>query len=47
MKIHIDISDEQHKKLKILKNNDSRPFSYFIEKALNKYFKDRKILLQI
>ena len=47
MKIHIEIIDEQHKKLKILKNQDNRSFSYFIKKALNLYFRQRKTLTSI
>ena len=44
MKIHINISKEAHDKLKMLKEKDDRSFSYFIEKALAKYFKNRKVL---
>lgn len=44
MRILIDISDEIHKKLKNIKINEGKSFKYLINKLLENYFKNRKII---
>ena len=41
MKIHIEIPDDIHKKLKIIKNVEGKSFNYIVVKLLTQYFKNR------
>lgn len=42
MKILIDIPDEIHAKLKVIKSNEGKSFQYIINKLLINYFRNRK-----
>jgi len=41
MKIHIEIPDDIHKKLKIIKDTEGKSFNYIVVKLLTQYFKKR------
>lgn len=43
MKIHIETTDEQHKKLKYLKIKENRTMQYLISKAINNFLIAKKI----
>jgi hypothetical protein len=43
MKIHIEITDEQHKKLKLLKIKESRTMQFLITKAIDIFLKLKRI----
>jgi len=43
MKIHIEISDEQHRKLKTLKKSEGRPMQFLIAWAINIFLKLKKV----
>ncbi len=43
MKIHIEISDEQHKGLKILKKKENRTIQFLAKRAIENFLKAKKI----
>ena len=45
MKIHIEIPDEIHKKLKIIRNKEGKTFNFIVVRLLTKYFQIRKVAL--
>ena len=44
MKIHIEISDEQRKKLEKLKNKENRSMQFLVTKAIENFLKAKKII---
>jgi len=43
MKIHIEISDEQHKKLTDLKSKEKRSMQYLISKAIENFLISKRM----
>lgn len=43
MKIHIEITHSQHKKLKLLKQKENRTMQYLVSKAIDNFLISKKI----
>jgi hypothetical protein len=43
MKVHIEITDEQHQKLLRLKNSENRPMQFLISQAIENYLISKRL----
>jgi len=44
MKVHIEITDAQHRKLKTLKEKENRTMQYLVNKAIDNFLISKKVL---